>query len=58
MKEYTGILQIEFGFSAKNDDDAQERAETIADILSGNYVPTNKWMPDSVDVTQVSVQES
>ncbi len=59
MKDYTVILQVEYSVSAKNETEAQERAEAIADSLKAAYsqLKRRKWMPEEIEITNTSVQE-
>lgn len=58
MKEYSVIIQVSAGFSARNQGEAQERANQILDLLGLCFNgPQPKWMPEEVEKEISSVQE-
>ena len=61
MKDYLVIYQVETQIRARNWEDAEHRAEEIADKLQVLAPPSHPskraWWPETLDVTNTTVAE-
>ena len=58
MKDYTATLTLTFSYQAQNEEQAQERAELLAEHLALNAPkPVRPWWPD-MEAPEVEVEEA
>ena len=56
MKEYSLIYQIECSILAKNQEDAEQRAEELAESIKC-FKRIHKWEPEEIEISVEAVND-